>query len=101
MDDPRFSEPDELFGNGIDGSDGGYLLPPLAAQEVAKLAIRQEWDSRQLDLLRRRDFEASEDHFAPRDRGAANDLGYTGWGLVFGPRGPDPEVLKALEPLLE
>jgi hypothetical protein len=101
VDAPGLSEPDELFSNGIDASDGGYLLPPLAAEEVAKLAMGEPWEPRRLELLRRRDFEATEAAFAARNRTRANDLGYTGWGLIVGPRGLDPEVRKALDPLIE
>ena len=100
MDDTEFSNSDQMVSNGIDASDGEYLSV-LTPEQVAALVLGEEADPRYLKLLRQRDFEASEKKFGVRKRGAADDLGYTGWGLVFGQRGPDPKILEALKPLID
>lgn len=76
-----------LVFNGIDGATGEYLQPPLTPEELVAL----------LD-------PAAGDLTAPRTRRVAfgidpRELAESGWGVVFS-RDADPEVLKALEPLL-
>ena len=100
MRDCETFDQDELSSNGIDAVDGGYLGPTWTPGDVAKFALGEQWDERRLNALRDRDFRQTE-AFSVRQRGAADDLSYAGWGLVFGPSGADPRILEALKPLIE
>ncbi len=70
--------------NGIDGSTGEYLLPPMTQTEI-------------LGVLRRR-------RAGPMPRGVIpgldpKSLAASGWGVIF-PHGADPQIREALAPLL-
>lgn len=77
--------PEELcVFNGIDGSTGEYLLPPMTPAEI-------------LEVLRRRPV-------GPEPRGMVpgldpKSLTASGWGVIF-PHGSDPQIREALAPLL-
>lgn len=87
------------FFNGIDGSTGLYLTPPLTARQVTKLAVGSSIDEEVLQELRNRYRFASEPHLAPRAGVDAQDLGESGWGVVFG-SDVDESSRQALGPLL-
>jgi len=86
--------------NGIDATTGDYLLPGLAAGDLAALAQRTELDDLHAMALRRRHRRRSEPTLAPRHGIDAADLAQAGWGVVFA-AGADPAVRAALRPLLE
>jgi hypothetical protein len=87
-----------LFFNGIDGSTGKYLLPPMTPAEVAALGLTMgaegsEWR----ELLRKwRDGEGSREAIYDCD---SRNLAETGWGVVYAPGTPG-SVKAALSDLL-
>ena len=78
---------DVLYFNGIDGTTGEYLSPPMTPRELLAL------------------LEPGAGHLlAPRERRTTfgidpRKLESSGWGVLF-PRDVDPAVREALEPLL-
>ena len=42
------NEQDLLYFNGINGSTGDYLLPPMTAEQVSRIAQGEEFDPDQL-----------------------------------------------------
>jgi hypothetical protein len=95
-------DPDQLYFNGINGSRGGYLLPPRSAHEVSALAQGKplDPDPNHLSVLKRWWDRLRETFFAPLEGIDPLDLAQTGWGVVF-PFGADPAIREALAPLLE
>ena len=94
------TEPDQQFClNGIDGSTGNYLVPPLAPAAVAAMARRQPVDGQRVSWLKRI-WEVLQRPFLglPLDVDPT-DVARAGWAVVFAP-GTPPEVRRALEPLL-
>src|SRR4051812_6904596 len=79
-----------IFFNGIDGSTGKYLLPPMTAEQVKDLGLSTGAEP------------SAED---ARARGAIFDcddpsnLAETGWGVVYAPNTPDT-IKAALSELL-
>ena len=89
---------EQLVFNGIDGSSGDYLLPPLTPHEISALAQGEKLDPKHLAELRlKRD--AAEAHFGVVS-GDPTNLAEVGWGVVFA-HDADPAVREALSPLLE
>src|SRR5262245_51397817 len=91
-----------LFFNGLDGRDGGYLLPPVPPQHLADLACGAT-----LDPARVRELQA----WVARGEGKARrglkegldpgKIDEAGWGVIF-PSATDPAALReALAPLLD
>ena len=91
---------DELYFNGIDGSSGGYLLPPLSPQELSSFARGEPPDPKHLADLKRWWEHLSQQHFAPMEGVDPLDLGQTGWGVIFA-HDAHPAIREALAPLLE
>lgn len=94
------------FFNGIDGSTGKYLLPPLSPEVVAALAREDKADENLLEFLK----DWSEQHTVDPEKeddalrkpvfgNDAKDLAKTGWGVIYAP-GTPLGVKRALEPLL-
>ena len=89
---------EQLVFNGIDGSSGDYLLPPLTPHEISALAQGEKLDPKHLAELRlKRD--AAEAHFGVVS-GDPTNLAEVGWGVIFA-HDADPAVREALSPLLE
>ena len=95
-------DPNPLYFNGINGSRGGYLMPPRSAHEVSALAQGKpiDPDPNHLSMLKRWWNRLSEQHFAPLEGIDPLDLAQTGWGVIFA-HDADPAVREALAPLLE
>ena len=95
---------DQLFFNGIDGSTGGYLLPPLSVVDLARLISGQPTDDNLLRGLQTKAAGGLESVFAPMPGLDAADLAQVGWGVIFPARAnatePDPRR-EALRELLE
>jgi hypothetical protein len=93
---------DPLYFNGINGSRGGYLMPPRTAREISALAQGQplDPDPNHLSVLKRWWTRLREKFFAPLQGIDPLDLAQTGWGVVF-VHGADPAIREALAPLLE
>lgn len=88
----------KLVFNGIDGTTGDYLLPPLTAHQVSRLAQGYGIDGEQLQELRAR-HQQLQPTYAVREGVDPNDLAETGWGVVFA-HGADPAIKDALGELL-
>jgi hypothetical protein len=87
--------------NGVNGSTGKYLSPPMTFDQIAELA-RNNFDApnkKQKDWFGRVN-KAKLGHFAPLPEVAVTDLSEAGWGVIFA-SDCDPSVIEALEPLLE
>jgi hypothetical protein len=89
-----------LFFNGIDGATGAYLLPPLTPQEISAVARGHPQDAKQINELKQWWQRISQAHLAPMEGIDAKNLADTGWGVICA-HGADPEIKKALAPLLE
>ena len=85
--------------NGIDGTTGEYLVPPMTPEEVAALARGEDEDPAQAGLLKRV-ARALEEVFLglPMDV-SPTDVPRAGWAVVF-PAGADPAIQDALVPLI-
>lgn len=93
---------DLLFFNGINGSSGDYLLPPLTAEQVSKIAQGEEFDLDDLyDLQQKKKLvEGLDADFAPVEGVDPKKLEETGWGVIFA-HNADPAIKEALSELLE
>ncbi len=93
---------DLLFFNGINGSSGDYLLPPLTAEQVAKIAQGEDFDPEELDELIRKNkhVQGLEPDFAPIEGVDPKNIAETGWGVIFA-FNADPAIREALSELLE
>lgn len=87
-----------LHANGVDGATGGYLVPPIAAGELARLVLDLPQDPALDDLRLRR--QQAEAHLGLRRGLDANDLADAGWGVIFA-HDADPALREALSPLLD
>lgn len=91
---------DTLILNGIDGSNGGYLLPPLPLTLISEIARREKIDPEQLKELRGWYQRAQAQDLAPIAGVDATKLEQTGWGVIFA-HDADPAIREALRELLE
>lgn len=91
-----------FFFNGINGATGDYLLPPLTADQVARIAQGEDFDPEDLDELQRKDrhVKGIEPDFAPIEGVDPKKLEETGWGVIFA-YNADPAIKDALSELLE
>ncbi len=87
--------------NGINGADGGYLLPPLAPRDLAAIVLGERPDPAHAHDLRRR-LEAQVPTLGPKEGVDPKDLAQAGWGLVCAAQDADrmPALLEALDELL-
>ncbi|NEP54118.1 MAG: hypothetical protein F6K65_37150, partial [Moorea sp. SIO3C2] len=93
---------EQLFFNGINGSTGEYLMPPLTPEQIAKIAQGEEFDEDHLIELKKKDLHVKglEPDFAPIEGVDPKNLAETGWGVIF-PHKVDPAIKDALTPLLQ
>ncbi len=93
---------DLVFFNGINGSTGDYLLPPLTLDQVARIAQGEDFDPEHLDELQRKDkhIKGIEPDFAPVEGVDPKNIAETGWGVIFA-HNADPAIREALSELLE
>jgi hypothetical protein len=85
--------------NGIDGSTGSYLTPPLPFADVSALARGESFDPAHLSELCNRHQRDTEASFGPIEGVNPKDLTSAGWGVLFAHDFP-PGVREALQPLL-
>jgi hypothetical protein len=88
---------DSFHANGIDGDSGEYLLPALTAADLARVARGEPIDDLKRDLVARN--AALSAHYGLPDETDPDDLGDTGWGIVFA-ADADPAIREALAPLI-
>ncbi len=93
---------EELYFNGINGSSGEYLLPPLTAEEVARIAQGEEFDPVEISELKKKNLHVKglEPDFAPIEGVDPKNLAETGWGVIFA-YDADPAIKEALKELLD
>src|SRR5215831_17454875 len=89
-----------LFFNGLNAATGDYLLPGLTPQQISAVARGEPQDSKQVAELRQWWQRVSQPQFAPIEGADPKNLAETGWGVIFA-HDADPEIRRALAPLLE
>lgn len=87
-----------IFFNGINGSTGEYLLPPMTAEQVAYLSLDARPEEREW-LARIRKWAEGDGSRSPIFDSDPRNLAETGWGVVYAPGTPD-RIRAALSPLL-
>jgi Peptidase family C25 len=98
---------ERFYFNGIDGTTGEYLLPPLTPEQVSKMAQGEKFDSAHLSELKRKNIQVKglEPDFAPIEGVDPKNLAETGWGVIFAfdpeVNGSNPAIKEALRELLE
>ena len=96
------NEEDLLFFNGINGASGDYLLPPLSAEQVSKIAQGEEFDPDNLEELKKKNdlVKGLVPDFAPMEGVDPKNLVETGWGVIFA-YNAEPAIREALSKLLD
>lgn len=90
----------ELVFNGIDGSSGGYLLPPLTPAILSAVVRGERQDPTFLgELKRRHELATAGGHFGLIAGLDATNLAETGWGVIF-PHDANPALHEALSELI-
>ena len=92
------SEP--LVFNGINGASGEYLLPPMSAEQLSKLARGEQLDDEHLNELKWYNQYATQATMGVKEGVDPKNLAETGWGVIFA-HDADPAVRDALSELLE
>ncbi len=87
-----------IFFNGIDGSTGRYLLPPMTSAQVATLGLGARAQEREW-LARVREWAEGDGSRGPVFDCDPRNLAETGWGVVYAP-GTSDKIKAALVPLL-
>jgi hypothetical protein len=88
----------KLFFNGLDGSTGRYLLPPMTPVQVAALGLSSAAEGGEWLALLRKWLEGDGSR-GPILDGDPRNLAETGWGVVYAP-GTPARVKAALSNLL-
>jgi hypothetical protein len=86
---------DLLYFNGIDGSTGDYLVPPLPLEALCRIARNDELEeAHRRELRRRYEMQQNPDYDlrAGLDR---SDLAQAGWGVIF-PAEASPKLKAAI-----
>lgn len=93
---------EKIYFNGIDGSTGEYLFPPLSTEQLAKVATGEEFDDSEIKELtqKNRQVKGLDVDFAPKEGIDPKDLAQTGWGVIFS-YDSDPAIKQALQVLLD
>ncbi|MEE8585918.1 MAG: hypothetical protein V3T83_13810 [Acidobacteriota bacterium] len=92
-----------LYFNGVDGTDGGHLLPPMTAREFSESGICrpvEQRPARELGLSPVPGKPGKHRYKGLMDGVSDSRLPEAGWCLVF-PHGLDPQIAEALQPLIE
>ena len=81
-----------IYVNGINGTRGGYLVPPLTPEQALELAKDDEKGrgDHAIELQSRNERDTSGSYALGRDRDPRK-LEEAGWGVIF----PDPENAEA------
>lgn len=89
-----------IYVNGIDGTTGQYLLPPMRMKDVASLAGVEQPPQGILDWLSKVWHKISTPHLGLPVGVDPADVTKAGWGIVF-LKDEDPAVIAALQPLID
>ena len=92
-----------LYFNGVNGTTGGYLIPPMSAGELAEVIKSQAADldqkeKKRLELQDR--IERNKKSLGWSYKVKKEDPKSAGWGVVFH-RDEDQAVKEAIAPLIE
>lgn len=90
---------DLLFFNGINGSSGEYLIPPLSADQLVQLARGESFAPEHLMELKWREAQ-KQAHYGVKEGIDPKDLAQAGWGVIFA-ADAEPAVREALRALLD
>jgi hypothetical protein len=90
---------DLLVFNGIDGTSGRYLLPPMSQSDLMKLARGESLDQHHQHELKWRHQQATEGHYGVKEGIDPKNLAETGWGVIFA-YGAGLAIREALSELL-
>lgn len=85
--------------NGINGSNGDYLLQPATPRQVLETSLGNRLPKELLTTLQDRNGRSVENFSVPFGVEPEN-LSQTGWAVLF-PRDARPEIIQALRPLLD
>lgn len=85
-----------LYFNGINGATGGYALPPMSRNQLARYVLREP-PADNLESLLALESGALEGLGDPLD---LSEPATAGWGVVFAAEA-DPALVEALAPLLD
>ena len=91
---------EELIFNGIDATTGGYLLPPLSEEDVAKIAQGEVLNEDHINELQQRHQDSVTGHYGIKEGADPKNLAEAGWGVIFA-HDADPAVKEALSELLD
>ena len=91
---------DPMYFNGIDGSSGSYLLPPLAPEQLSAIIQGEPIDEAQMNELKAWYGYLTTSTFAVKEGVDPKNLSEAGWGVIFAHDTP-PAVIEALKPLLD
>lgn len=96
----RIPLPVLLHFNGINGTSGKYLCPPVPMNTVGSFARGEKVDPKHFNELKWRHEQRGLTHFGVREGVDPKDLAQSGWGAIFA-HDADPSVREALQPLLD
>ncbi|HVK11474.1 MAG TPA: DNA/RNA non-specific endonuclease [Gemmataceae bacterium] len=91
---------DRLVFNGVNAATGDYLLPPLPAEVIGRVARGEKPDPRLLAELKWRHRQDTTTYRSVKAGVDPKRLDESGWGAVF-PHTCPPAVVEALRPLLD
>ncbi len=91
---------DLLYFNGVDGSSGSYLLPPLSPAAVTAIATGAPMNDAQLKELKWWRQRSTSGHYGVKEGVEPKDLAQAGWGVIFA-YNADPALRDALKELLD
>lgn len=98
------NEPDNLiYINGIDGDTGEYSIPPLTPQQIADVALGDNFYNKKDNELELSELKEKHDpgvSSRPMEGVDPKNLSETGWGVIFA-HNTNPAVREALGELLE
>jgi hypothetical protein len=98
-------EPDDLlYFNGVNGTTGGYLVPPMSVEDLTEVVKSQvtsldQQGKARLETQGRIERARTEPHYGWSYKVKKEDPKSAGWGVVFH-RDEDQAVKEALEPLI-
>lgn len=94
---------EQLFFNGINGATGEYLLPPMTAEDVSKIARGETFEEAHVLELKSWYARTHEKCLGPKEGVDPKDLAQSGWGVIFAFEDQDrtPALKEALQELLD
>jgi hypothetical protein len=94
---------DDFYFNGINGATGEYLLPPMDAHDISKLAQGESLDEAHLKELKLWYERTTQECLGPKEGIDPKDLAQSGWGVIFAYEDKEkvPAIREALKELLD